>query len=97
MVESHSALFDLVENLPQIFIPSEFLVQQVIEIDSQLQQEPQSKLCLMANQLGTLALAAKSYERATSLLNKALAISQSFTQQLPYSHLLYNLGNLYLA
>ena len=47
--------------------------------------------------MGTMALKAKSYDRAKSLLGKALQITETFHQPYPYTHLLYNLGNLHLA
>lgn len=47
--------------------------------------------------MGSLALKAKSFDRATSLLTKALNITETFKPALPYTHLLYNIGNLYMA
>lgn len=51
--------------------------------------------------MGTIAIKASSYERAESILSKALTkytetaeVNQEITS---YSHLLYNLGNLYMA
>jgi len=55
----------------------------------------------MANQLGTIAIKASSYQRAESILCKALTkytetkeVNEAISS---YSHLLYNLGNLYMA
>lgn len=52
---------------------------------------------MKANKLGTIAIRANSYERAKSLLHKALEKYLPLENELPYSHLLYNLGNLYMA
>jgi tetratricopeptide (TPR) repeat protein len=51
-------------------------------------------LSIVANQLGAIALKAGSFERAESLLTKSL---DKLNDALPYSHLLYNLGNLFMA
>jgi len=51
----------------------------------------------MANQIGSIALQAKSYERAESLLLKANSMIPDIEEGLAYSHLYYNLGNLFLA
>lgn len=57
------------------------------------------ELVLTANQLGTIALKAQNFERAQSLLEKALL---RFTADLhpkisAFSHLHYNLGNMFMA
>ena len=53
------------------------------------------ELVVVGNQLGTLALKAQQFDRAESLLQKALAKHTSTS--LNFSHLHYNLGNLYMA
>ena len=52
---------------------------------------------MKANALGTVALKAGSFDRAKSLLNKALEQYSTIQVDLPWSHLHYNLGNLYMA
>ncbi len=52
---------------------------------------------MKANALGTIALKAGSLDRAKSLLNKALEKYDPFKIDLPWSHLYYNFGNLYMA
>ena len=52
---------------------------------------------MQANALGTIALKAGDHERAERLLLKAVEKYSATREQLPYSHLMYNLGNLYMA
>lgn len=54
-------------------------------------------LCMQANTLGTLALKAGDYVRAERLLQKANEKYCATRDLLPYSHLMYNLGNVYMA
>ena len=53
----------------------------------------QAKLMIGANKLGSLALQAKQYDRALSFLGKAEQIAGEGL----FSHLYYNIGNVYMA
>ena len=54
-------------------------------------------LCMQANTLGTIALKANDFARAERLLLKANEKYCATRELLPYSHLMYNLGNVYMA
>ena len=65
----------------------------------ELKIQPNStfKLCMQANMLGTVMLKAGKLSRAEYLLMKAYSLYQEYKEMLPYSHLVYNIGNLYMA
>ena len=56
-------------------------------------------LCMNANMLGSVTLSAGKIEKAGTFLKKGyqLYTEGGFSEQLPYCHLLYNLGNYYMA
>ena len=67
------------------------------QIGKELRGGSELSLAIKANALGTIALKAGSLVRAKSLLVKALELYLPFKNSLPWSHLFYNLGNLYMA
>lgn len=52
---------------------------------------------MQANALGTIALKAGDHERAERLLLKAVDKYTATRDLLPFSHLMYNLANVYMA